>query len=459
MLSFTAFPWAQKRHAIALRSMLPLVSDDAPTTWIEAAFVGTWEGHPSGPFEFTLDTFKQIIANFEAQANPVPLTYEHPAHSGDGQPIPAAGWVHELKIEGESLMALVEFTPRAAQMVKDGEYRFSSVVVDFEATDRETGETRGAELYELAITNTPFLDGQRPIKLSRRVSAGRTRMNERELIDAALAELGDKATTDAIAKWVEGRKMQLAALDGDKAAKATEETAEDVAASEEPAETVEASAEPGDVVEATDVTANMDPGAEGEEEPAAEDGEGDAAAALATVRAIAEAAGVDEAAVLAGLEENIDKLAAMLAGAEPDGTEAEAEATREIANSRVAALSKQLTERDEELTKLRAQVAELDIDSRMARGELAGDRDKLVSLATTLGPDAFKAAVDALAAPTPPQGRKYKASKKAPTENDAAVPDFDSLDERTKGLAKIFMATGNSQRDAVRLALSNKGEN
>ena len=53
-------------------------------------------------------------------------------------------------------------------MVRAGEYRFCSVVVDMNAVDRVSGESVGPELYEVGLTNTPFLDGQHPITLTRK---------------------------------------------------------------------------------------------------------------------------------------------------------------------------------------------------------------------------------------------------------------------------------------------------
>lgn len=153
-------------HVVRLRARLPLVADTAARTWMDLAYTGEWKGHQAGSFTFSTDVFSNIIARFDAQANPIPITYEHP-DKWMGTPVVAAGWIHELKIKDGHLWGLAEFTPKAAEMVKSGEYRFCSVVVDFESTDRKSGEEVGPELYEVGLTNTPFLDGQRPISLSR----------------------------------------------------------------------------------------------------------------------------------------------------------------------------------------------------------------------------------------------------------------------------------------------------
>ena len=134
---------APKARLVALRGKVSLLSDGSPKTWIQVAVEGTWDGHPAGAFTFDREAMTGIVRNFEAQHNSIPLTYEHPAHSGDGQPIPAAGWIRDLSVRDDgSLWAFVEFTEKAAEMVRAGEYRFCSVVVDFASTHRGTSEQR-----------------------------------------------------------------------------------------------------------------------------------------------------------------------------------------------------------------------------------------------------------------------------------------------------------------------------
>lgn len=156
------------RRAIVLRAQLPLVAETASKTWIHVATKGEWLGHSAGPFEFNNEIFKSIVQNFRAQANPIPLTYEHPRYAGDGQPILAAGWIHDFAIRPSGLWAFVEFTERAAGYVKAGEYRYCSAVFAEDSTDRKTGEKTGPIVFEVGLVNTPFVDGQEPIRLSTR---------------------------------------------------------------------------------------------------------------------------------------------------------------------------------------------------------------------------------------------------------------------------------------------------
>lgn len=150
----------------ALRSRLGLVSLEAASNLSDAHLFtfGEWQGHANGAFEFTPEVAAKLIANFEAQANPVPFTYEH--DSAPGQPRPASGWVQSLDVRDDGLWAKVEWTSRAAEMIRGGEYRYCSVVVDFDSTCRKTGDAIGPELLEVGLTNTPFIDGQTPLAAS-----------------------------------------------------------------------------------------------------------------------------------------------------------------------------------------------------------------------------------------------------------------------------------------------------
>lgn len=153
---------------VELRSQLPLVGAQSARAWGQLAYEGEWKGHPAGPFQLTRAVFESFVANFERQANAIPLTYEHPQYAGDGRPVPAAGWIHQLRIQGTSrveLWGLIEYTRRGEALVREGEYRFVSVVFGKQSTDRQSGDDVGPELFEVGLTNVPFLDGMTPLAL------------------------------------------------------------------------------------------------------------------------------------------------------------------------------------------------------------------------------------------------------------------------------------------------------
>lgn len=141
------------------RSVYPLVNQSAKTGWVHAARAGEFKGHPAGAFELTREIFAQMVANFDALENQaIPLTYDHPDYDGKG-PVELAGYVHKLEVKGDDLWAFCEFTDKAISLGRDGSYKWASIVAIFDAVDRKSGEEIGAELLELALTSSPFIDG------------------------------------------------------------------------------------------------------------------------------------------------------------------------------------------------------------------------------------------------------------------------------------------------------------
>lgn len=136
--------------------------------WVNLAMAGRWEGHPSGAFEFSPEVFGQIKANFDKNRTPVKFDYEHQTMNGQSGPKPASGHIKalELRDNGQTLWGFVDWTPKAAELIRNGEYNYCSPVVAFNAIDKKTGQQHGAELLQCALTDDPFLDGQQPIQLS-----------------------------------------------------------------------------------------------------------------------------------------------------------------------------------------------------------------------------------------------------------------------------------------------------
>ena len=150
--------------------LLKLSDDGAKLTWIQLAKSGSFAGHVSGPFALTTRVFSEIIANFRSTQNrAIPIDYEHAseqdATSGSipTSGCPATGWIRDLKIEGSDLFAQVEWLSPAKEQIRAGAYRYISPAVRFDSVDRVTGKKIGARLTSAGLTNTPFLDGMRPL--------------------------------------------------------------------------------------------------------------------------------------------------------------------------------------------------------------------------------------------------------------------------------------------------------
>lgn len=123
------------------------------------------DGRPEKLKAWTLDeaAANQIVAEFNARANPWPIDYEHQTQlsADNGKPAPAAGWIQALTfVPGVGLWAKVEWTQTAAQYIKDAAYKFISPVF----THDKMGRVKS--LLMAALTNTPALDGMNAVALS-----------------------------------------------------------------------------------------------------------------------------------------------------------------------------------------------------------------------------------------------------------------------------------------------------
>ncbi|MGX3066448.1 phage protease [Ursidibacter arcticus] len=96
-----------------------------------------------------------VVALANNQRNPLPIDYEHQIiHSKtNGKEAPSAGWMEHLYFTPQGIFADVRWTDKAAEYIKQGEYRYISAVFAYD-TD---GYVR--KIFHAALTNFPALDG------------------------------------------------------------------------------------------------------------------------------------------------------------------------------------------------------------------------------------------------------------------------------------------------------------
>ncbi len=152
-------------RVVRCKDVAASVESDPNAAWVHLALYGEWKGHPSGEFTFDDAAFSQIAHNFARNETPTAVKYEHPNYLFATGPVPSAGKIHDLRIDDNGLWGLTLFTERAAQHIRAKEYEFCSVVIAFDSKDRITGDPIGAELLELGLTDSPFVDNQTPITL------------------------------------------------------------------------------------------------------------------------------------------------------------------------------------------------------------------------------------------------------------------------------------------------------
>ena len=156
-----------------------------------------------GEFDVDEGSFQAMKAQIAQRGVDLVVDYEH--QTLKGVEAPAAGWVKELKLEGGSIVAVVEWTPRGAEYLKNKEYRYLSPVVNVRKTD---GKAIG--LHSLALTNTPAIENMTPIVNSDNFEGGQTYMDMQKL--AALLGLGPDATEEQITEALQAMAAENKSL-------------------------------------------------------------------------------------------------------------------------------------------------------------------------------------------------------------------------------------------------------
>jgi phage I-like protein len=130
-------------------------------------------------FAITKATLADVVKNFRNRGVDTVIDYEHASEAPEmaaGGPVPASGWLKAIDDEPDGdgiLWGHAEFTPRAKDLVKGGEYRYLSPVINWGARNKSTGEQQGATLTSIALTNRPFLE-QLPAIAMTELGSGQT---------------------------------------------------------------------------------------------------------------------------------------------------------------------------------------------------------------------------------------------------------------------------------------------
>lgn len=104
--------------------------------------------------DFTVDdeSFELIRKQFKSRKLDLVIDYEHQTlHDVQA---PAGGWIKDLYKGEDAIVAKVEWTPKAAEYLKNKEYRYLSPVVMVRQRDQ-----KAITIHSVALTNTPAIDG------------------------------------------------------------------------------------------------------------------------------------------------------------------------------------------------------------------------------------------------------------------------------------------------------------
>lgn len=150
-----------------------------------------------GDFNVDEESFELIRKQFKDRKLDLVIDYEHQTLS-DVQ-APAGGWIKELYKGEDAIIAKVEWTAKAAEYLKNKEYRYLSPVVLVRKRDQKATAIRS-----VALTNTPAIDGMFALVNSldiEDISEGGNIMDLKELAKAL--GLPETATEEEIKKAVE----------------------------------------------------------------------------------------------------------------------------------------------------------------------------------------------------------------------------------------------------------------
>lgn len=201
--------------------------------------------------KITPQMLADFVAHFKDDTYGVQLQVDF-RHDREGE---AAGWFRDLFVQGESLMATIEWTEAGAEKIRARAYQYVSIEFADSYPHHKTGKTVSNVVVGCALTNIPALKGQRPLALSeitqlsstamlKKLIAGkiaRKAFSEADKVEVSemLSEASDEVKNEAaeeIAKFEEecgkmAAKKKLA--DKKKGKKADEEAEEDEEEDEE----------------------------------------------------------------------------------------------------------------------------------------------------------------------------------------------------------------------------------
>src|SRR3972149_11738188 len=132
------------------------------TSWIEVFREGEWNHPKWGIIKGTKKLFNDFISNWKDNVlgREIALDKTHNPEEG------ATGWVKDMKIKGDRLLALVEWTPWGIELIEQKGFKYLSPEYRDVYVDKESGKEHKNVLFGGALTNRPFLTDLAPIVLS-----------------------------------------------------------------------------------------------------------------------------------------------------------------------------------------------------------------------------------------------------------------------------------------------------
>lgn len=128
----------------------------------------------------------EVISAFAANQGPLPVDYEHSQdRMPKGEPAPAAGWIIGMDERDGALWGKIEWTDRAATMIREREYRFLSASMQLDQGGRVIG-LNGAGLVNRPALPVAALDPDQTGEIEREARALASKAQVYQIEQAAM---------------------------------------------------------------------------------------------------------------------------------------------------------------------------------------------------------------------------------------------------------------------------------
>ncbi len=149
-----------------------------------------------GNFNVDKESFVEINKHIAKRGLDIVIDYEH--QTLDGVQAPAAGWIKELILSDQAIEAVVEWTPKAIEYLKNKEYKYLSPVILVRNKDK-----KAVVLHSAALTNTPAISGMFAIVNSMNIEGGFEEMDYMKEIRVLLG-VDDSTTDEQVLELIKG---------------------------------------------------------------------------------------------------------------------------------------------------------------------------------------------------------------------------------------------------------------
>lgn len=133
--------------------------------WIDLHRLGRWHHPRHGVLTGTVEKFKSFIANWRSNVLGRKVIFDKSHDFNQG----GTGFLQDMKIDGNKLKGLVEFTPFGIDLIRNKGFIYFSPEYRDSFLNKETRENHGPTLMGGALTPRPFLTNLTPIVLSEEI--------------------------------------------------------------------------------------------------------------------------------------------------------------------------------------------------------------------------------------------------------------------------------------------------